>query len=100
MIGSCLHFYPDPDLRFASYLLIKSSNRELQGSMAELEKLSREKIGAHFYVPSSVRQGHKKVISIYICFTKNLLVPDLKCLLTGIHLIYYVSDAEGTAVCG
>ncbi|XP_073113970.1 protein BONZAI 3 isoform X2 [Elaeis guineensis] len=37
---------------------------ELQGSMAELEKLSREKIGAHFYVPSSVRQGHKKVVGV------------------------------------
>lgn len=77
MTGSFSHFHSDPDLRFASYLLIKSSNRELQGSMAELEKLSREKIGAHFYVPSSVRQGHKKVISIYIRFTKILVVLDL-----------------------
>ncbi|XP_010921847.1 protein BONZAI 3 isoform X1 [Elaeis guineensis] len=58
---------------------------ELQGSMAELEKLSREKIGAHFYVPSSVRQGHKKML-------KGQLFVDKFCEKIQYSFLDYISN--------
>ncbi|KAG1338572.1 Protein BONZAI 3 [Cocos nucifera] len=58
---------------------------ELQGSMAELEKLGREKIGAHFYVPSSVRQGHKKML-------KGQLFVDKFCEKVQYTFLDYISN--------
>ena len=51
---------------------------KLQKSVADLEKLQKEKIGANFIFPSSRNRAHDKVFVSYleIVFSYTLHVPD------------------------
>lgn len=58
---------------------------KLQGSVTEFERLNREKIGAHFHVPSSVRQDHKKML-------KGQLFVDKFCEKIRYSFLDYISS--------
>ncbi|KAM0947698.1 putative C2 domain, copine, protein BONZAI, C2 domain superfamily [Dioscorea sansibarensis] len=42
--------------------VVLTAQQKFQGSIADLEKLSQQKLGAHFYRPSSVNRDHQKIL--------------------------------------
>nr|CAD1828375.1 unnamed protein product [Ananas comosus var. bracteatus] len=67
---------------------------KFQASVAEIERLSREKIGANFYVPSSIRHDNKKMLKGQIFvdkFVEKTLYSFLDYISSGFELNFMVA---------
>ncbi|OAY82000.1 Protein BONZAI 3, partial [Ananas comosus] len=67
---------------------------KFQASVAEIERLSREKIGANFYVPSSIRHDNTKMLKGQIFvdkFVEKTLYSFLDYISSGFELNFMVA---------
>ncbi|XP_019056026.1 PREDICTED: protein BONZAI 3 [Nelumbo nucifera] len=67
---------------------------KLQKSVADLERLHKEKIGANFHLPSSGRQGHEKILKGQLFvdgFCEKLLYSFLDYISSGFELNFMVA---------